>query len=499
MVFYLPTMDNTLRPKFSRFFKINNFLIFGIIYGIVIMLFNFAQFRSLWQDEGRLALNFFQDWGFIFKPLENETTAPVGFLFLMKLLFELFNHTDWSIRLLPLFSSLLSIYIIYLNARYLWRDKTIALIVAFFLSITPSVWSYSNEGKQYALDLLMGQLFLFFTLRAYRNKNDEKILLTTFLFFAVGIWFSYISVVMIVPCLIFLGMYFGQSNKARFRSYIIVVLISYGVYYGLFVYNHPLQGLMREQWLAQNGFLPKNIFSVAFYSVLVRKVYDMFEIINFTSFKFIPFVIVILSVFAVKKKYLVLLLGPLIVLLGMAYIQLYPLALRYYLFFAPFLLLIIGGMFKKSNFVGHRIRYFNRIIFVLLLWAGIVGVVNVNYPIKKQEVKAALQYAINHKKGGENIYAAHATYYVVKFYQQSIPELSNVPILIKQSDYHSAPSQSDIKAMGNVVWVVGAVEFWNTSHERDLIETTLKKNGFYLAERKAYYASFADKYVKIDN
>ena len=79
--------------------KVNPFeliLVTFIAIGVCISFVNFFNFRSLWIDEARLALNIVNKSTIeLLKPLEMNQVAPVGFLVTEKLFCSLFGYKDW--------------------------------------------------------------------------------------------------------------------------------------------------------------------------------------------------------------------------------------------------------------------------------------------------------------------------------------------------------------------------------------------------------------------
>ncbi len=74
--------------------------------------------RSLWLDEALLAVNIvYRDFAGLLKPLENNQSAPLGFLYAEKLAITLFGNHDYILRLIPFLASLASIWLMAWLAR----------------------------------------------------------------------------------------------------------------------------------------------------------------------------------------------------------------------------------------------------------------------------------------------------------------------------------------------------------------------------------------------
>jgi hypothetical protein len=70
--------------------------------GVFLRVYDFLLLRSLWLDEAMLARNIVdRSVGELFRPLDHEQGAPVGFLLLQKLIASACGYEDWAFRLLP--------------------------------------------------------------------------------------------------------------------------------------------------------------------------------------------------------------------------------------------------------------------------------------------------------------------------------------------------------------------------------------------------------------
>src|SRR5438067_8951608 len=81
-----------------------------ICLGILARLIPYLSDRSLWLDELYLALNITsRSLPQLLQPLDHNQGAPVGFLMLQKLSTQVFGNSEYSFRLLPLLSGILSL------------------------------------------------------------------------------------------------------------------------------------------------------------------------------------------------------------------------------------------------------------------------------------------------------------------------------------------------------------------------------------------------------
>ena len=79
--------------------------------GLILRLRQYLFNRSLWLDEAYLAISFMgRDLSeLLLQPLANNQAAPLGFLLLVKAVTSVLGTHDWTLRLMPLLSGVLSL------------------------------------------------------------------------------------------------------------------------------------------------------------------------------------------------------------------------------------------------------------------------------------------------------------------------------------------------------------------------------------------------------
>ena len=85
--------------------------------------------------------------------LDNDQAAPLGFLFVEKLLESVANR-DYVLRLFPLMAGCLSVYFLYRLARHCVSSPFFLAAVALFALSSPLVY-YASEVKQYSVDVMV--------------------------------------------------------------------------------------------------------------------------------------------------------------------------------------------------------------------------------------------------------------------------------------------------------------------------------------------------------
>jgi predicted membrane-bound mannosyltransferase len=98
-------MTSTLAiHKLKASFSWERFVVAAILLiGILLRVRQYLTGRSLWADEAMLALNIVnRGFGGMFKPLDYDQGAPIGFLLVEKLFNSILGKNELALRLFPL-------------------------------------------------------------------------------------------------------------------------------------------------------------------------------------------------------------------------------------------------------------------------------------------------------------------------------------------------------------------------------------------------------------
>ncbi len=129
--------------------------------GILARLAEFFQCHSFWEDEVSLALNIAQrSYGALLTPLSFDQIAPIGFLWLERLMVQLFGVSEYSLRLIPLLAGILAVPLVWIAARQLLGVWPAVFAVAL-VSLSPGGVRYASEAKQYGVEMFVTAALLF--------------------------------------------------------------------------------------------------------------------------------------------------------------------------------------------------------------------------------------------------------------------------------------------------------------------------------------------------
>jgi hypothetical protein len=127
-----------------------------IIAGVLLSTLQFFYNRSLWLDEAYLALNIINKSHFeLLKPLDLRQVAPILFLIIEKIFSDLIPNSEFGLRLFPLISFWLSIFLFYKLIKAIQQNYyAIIFSLSLFVFNTTLIY-YSSEVKQYMTDALV--------------------------------------------------------------------------------------------------------------------------------------------------------------------------------------------------------------------------------------------------------------------------------------------------------------------------------------------------------
>jgi len=128
--------------------------------GLALRVERWVHDRSLWGDEGALALNIIgKSAAQLTHRLEYLQGAPTGFLLVERLDVDLFGPTELSLRLFPLLCGIVALCVFAVVARRLLTPGG-SLVALVLVSVAAPLVYYSSEVKQYSTDVAAASVLL---------------------------------------------------------------------------------------------------------------------------------------------------------------------------------------------------------------------------------------------------------------------------------------------------------------------------------------------------
>lgn len=203
---------------------VDNMVLILLAVGALLRIGQYLAGTSLWGDELVLVRNVTSKdlFTLLTEPLSNVQVAPSGFLLLLKLAVTLIGTSEYSLRLIPLLSSLLALPLFTSLARKFLPREALLLALAAFATSIPLI-RYAAQVKPYASDVTASLLCLLVA-QWWIRANTLRSSLWAAATGAMAIWFSYPSVFTLAAvALLVLGCSIRRLSVASVK-YVVAVL-----------------------------------------------------------------------------------------------------------------------------------------------------------------------------------------------------------------------------------------------------------------------------------
>lgn len=430
-----------------------------ISFGVLVRLVQYLSNRSLWNDEAALALNIVnKSYLELFKPLDYEQGAPIGFLVVEKLAVQLFGNNEYSLRLFPLLSGIVSLLLFYELAKRCISREAIPIALTLFVGLDYLLY-YSSEAKQYSTDVAIALLSCLLVMQVNRQKLGVIQILTYSLVGAIAVWFSHPAIFVLAgvgtsycvaevigwkaknsfdSCLVDepvnrenLGNLSGRIDNPQvqrnIKTFVIYAtwILSFLALYFLSLKNLSNSQYLLDSWRAKAAF-PTSLFDINWaYEKFIKMFTNPLGFPKWlVSVALVAFITGCITIWLKNRKILLILTSPFWMTLLAGYLQKYPFRTRLVLFLAPFILLIISAgtdylIKKKTRFKFLSIAGY--IILGLLLFSPIT---NATYrlinPYVKDEIKPVLSYVKHHRQPEDIVYIYQRTEYQFRYYAEKL-------------------------------------------------------------------------------
>lgn len=229
-----------------------------LLIGFTLRLRQYLSGRSLWADEAMLALNIVnRNFAGLFKALDYDQGAPLGFLLAEKFFHSLFGRHELVLRFFPLLAGLASLWLFYLLAKRILRGAGFYLALALF-AVNPQLVYYTSESKQYIVDVTVALGLIVLALPHFQNRAGGRNFFGLALAGILAQWFSHPALFVLAGIGIALAIQFLQAREyQQFRTALVLGLFWLGNLVLLYFIN--LRNLSQNEYLANywaGGFLP---------------------------------------------------------------------------------------------------------------------------------------------------------------------------------------------------------------------------------------------------
>jgi hypothetical protein len=299
---------------------------------IVVRISMYARVRSLWLDEAAVAANIITRSfsNLISSPLSGGQTAPVLYLYVVKIIGAIFGYTEGALRVYSFFALLGVLGITYFLLRNVYQVNKILCAYAVCLTATISIYTrYSNELKPYMGDTFF-VLLVFFLYHVYTSGKIKLPVLTVL--YVLALLFSSPSLFFVAAVYIveFICALIKKDRKRSLFTVIagIIVLGCFVCYYLVWLRPIAESDGMVSFWV-ESKF---NLFAFSF-SGIKNNIYLLYEMLGKRVCLYLPFAIPGFLISLKKKDKLTFVFTAAIFLLLIAsHLGKWPLSNRLWLF-----------------------------------------------------------------------------------------------------------------------------------------------------------------------
>lgn len=304
--------------------------------------------------------------------------APPIFMFIIKIITNIFSYSEYTLRIIPLISSILSCFLFYYTSKcFLQKKYSICFALLLFAFCFPFI-RMSGFFKPYTTEVLFSMLALYFLGIKYSFKNksykNNIILSLVCLFCYLS---SFQSVFIIFSCFTTHLIYniFFQKDLKTIKHILFTICLNLGIvflYYKLFLHKIATDNYLYHLWDTDYNFLPNTYHSLgqlidffinASYWGIANK-NTIFIVCGLFALGFIAFVINILKTKDEKEIYnLMLIIASISSFTIAALLKIYPFANRLVISLFPIFIIIIS---KSLDIKIKKLTIIYNIIFILI-------------------------------------------------------------------------------------------------------------------------------------
>ena len=393
--------------------------------GLLLRIRQYLTNRSLWVDEAMLALNIVsRSFAELFKPLDYNQGAPIGFLLVEKSLNSILGRNELVLRLFPLLAGSLALWLFYLLLKRTTRGIGLFAALALF-ALNPRLVYYSSEVKQYIVDVAVTLVLLLVAaplFDAYLRKRDFVRLA---LAGVIALWFSHPALFVLAGIgLALLIVSIRRRDYSSLRSVLGVGLLwvlMIGLLYLLILKDLSQNDYMREYWAG--AFLPMPPWSEPgwFLRSLNENIGIQFGIPYAVPFVFALMLLGWIVLFRRHQEYaLVFACIGLVTIIASA-LQLYPVFERMILFLVPLGLVLLGKAMDGLELSLKKYSIAGSLSALLLTGFLLYGPLVTSFqsfvaPKYFEHIRPSMEYLRDYSKPDDTLYVYYNAVPAFRFY-----------------------------------------------------------------------------------
>jgi hypothetical protein len=369
----------------------------------------------------------------LLQPLDYNQGAPIGFLIVEKLAIQTFGNNEYALRLFPLVSGIVSLFLFYSVATCYVNPRATSIALVLFAASGPLIY-YSSEAKQYSSDVVIG-LLLYWTYWRTIHVQSEKLGISRLSLFgvlgAIAIWFSHPAVFILAgiggSLALFCLVRQDWARIGRLSTAYLLWVLSFAI-----AYLVSFRGLINNERLRSfwsTGFMPFPPLSFSDARWFVKTFFRIFEHpvgLTLTGLGAFTFFIGSTLVFSKTKEHFLILTSPILCTLLASAFAKYPFRGRLLLFIAPLVLILIAaGIEHITDKTRRNSRLLEVTLVGLLLFHPLLSA---SYHLVEprthvggyeilEEIKPVIRYVREHQQDGDVLHVHHNSLVAFTYYQ----------------------------------------------------------------------------------
>ena len=384
--------------------------------------------RSLWRDEAALALNIIhRSFGGLFRPLDYDQGAPVGFLMIQKLATTLFGGNEFVLRLWPTLASILILPIFYRACRLLISRRA-SLIALAVLALAADRSFYWIDNKQYSTDAFVTVCLLWLAARAFTESadgswRDIRRMIALAIAGTIAIWFSHPAVFVLSGIGLAAAVrWLGQRPRRGAGEIVLLAAVWAGSFlanYFLCLRNLTHSDYLQRYWseIARAFAPPPTSFqSIGWYKRSFLELFHYPFAQELEGLAALAFLWGAVMIYRRRKLVLAMLLTPILAALCASGLHQYPFDSRLLLFVVPLTTIALAAgvdFLWQGNF-----RMVGILALALLMISPITQTLaTLRDPPKNCEIRDAVEFIAAHREPGDVFYLFPTARYGFLYYQ----------------------------------------------------------------------------------
>lgn len=412
---------------------------------------------SLNHDEAALAVNLIHRGFFgLLKGLDFGQVAPVGFLWLEKVIGQMTGYSEMGLRLVPFLAGIALVPVFMLVAGKCF-DWPTAFVGGLLLGTERRLIDWAARVKPYGLDALLAIITFYLIYRAVRRRWDARSWIMVAIWGVVAQWFSFPMILLLAGMI---GAAIVLAAVERKWALITPLLGLCALWAVSFLIDHHLAmktgGAAAHLELYWNEyFMPHGIRALVWIPWALAMIFS--SCIRLGPWPGLPLLVLIgacLLLWRDRRNIVLLVVCPIVPALIAAALGQYPFGNRLVLYLVPLLVLLIsGGLLRLWRIGGDRLRWAAPVLLLALVAMNIGSAAIALYrPHLSDETRPAWVYIRKNAAPTDQIY--------VGFYAQPSYDYYATRLHLTRWIAHRASGitdqqiQSDFKSLRGRTWFI---------------------------------------------